>query len=79
MLVARNVEQAGETTSSWSQATGRRAVVAPADVTDADSIAAALPGDRPIDIVVNNAGGARFVAELADVERAGGTRRWPST
>ena len=55
----------------WSRRRAGAAVVAPADVTDADSITTALAGAGPIDLLVNNAGGARFAAELAGVRRSG--------
>ena len=70
VLVARNADKL-EHTAALVAATGRRAVVAPADVTDADSITTALAGAGPIDLLVNNAGGARFAAELAGVRRSG--------
>jgi NAD(P)-dependent dehydrogenase (short-subunit alcohol dehydrogenase family) len=73
-LLARNADQL-DITRGLVEDAGRRAVATPADVTDADSVrdavdlAAAALGS--IDILVNNAGGARFMAPLADVQRAG--------
>jgi NAD(P)-dependent dehydrogenase (short-subunit alcohol dehydrogenase family) len=69
-LLARNVEKLEET-KARVEATGRRATVAPADVTDVDTVAAAASAIGTVDIVVNNAGGARFVAKLGDVKRSG--------
>jgi NADP-dependent 3-hydroxy acid dehydrogenase YdfG len=69
-LIARNVDKLEETRSRV-EATGQRATVAPADVTDVGSIAAAASAIGTVDIVVNNAGGARFVAKLGDVKRSG--------
>ena len=71
VLVGPQRRQASSTPPQLVAATGRRAVVAPADVTDADSITTALAGAGPIDLLVNNAGGARFAAELAGVRRSG--------
>ncbi|EHK82460.1 SDR family NAD(P)-dependent oxidoreductase [Saccharomonospora azurea] len=73
-LLARRKE-ALEETAQLVTAVGRRAVVAPADVTDEDQVTDALAavaaelGDPTV--VVNNAGGARFLAPLKDMRLSG--------
>lgn len=76
-LLARRRE-ALEETAALVAPTGRRAVVAPCDVTDEEQVGAAVAavaaelGDP--DVVVNNAGGARFVSGLADMRMSGWDR-----
>jgi 2-deoxy-D-gluconate 3-dehydrogenase len=57
------------------EALGRRAIVLPADVTDADAlrgqVAAAVDGLGGLDVVVNNAGGNSFMSPLATMRFSG--------
>lgn len=73
-LLARSAERL-DATRVLVEKTGRAAVSVPADVTDGDSVRRAVEiatdAIGPIDIVINNAGGARFMASLADVQRSG--------
>jgi NAD(P)-dependent dehydrogenase (short-subunit alcohol dehydrogenase family) len=73
-LVARNAEKLEET-RVLVEATGRRGCCVAADITDADRVASVVAEIRaslgPVDIVVNNAGGARFMSPLVDVQRSG--------
>ncbi|MBB3665539.1 MULTISPECIES: SDR family NAD(P)-dependent oxidoreductase [Prauserella salsuginis group] len=73
-LLARRRE-ALEETAAMVEPTGRRTVVATADVTDEDQVAEAVAGvaaelGDPT-VVVNNAGGARFLAPLAEMRLSG--------
>lgn len=73
-LLARRRE-ALEETAALVEPTGRRTAVAAADVTDEDQVAEAMAdvaaelGDPTV--VVNNAGGARFLAPLAEMRLPG--------
>ena len=73
-LLARRRE-ALEETAALVAPTGRRTAVASADVTDEEQVVAALAeiaaelGDPTV--VVNNAGGARFLAPLAEMRISG--------
>jgi NAD(P)-dependent dehydrogenase (short-subunit alcohol dehydrogenase family) len=69
-LLARTVEKL-ERTRDLVEAAGRRAVVAPVDVTDEGAVNGALAAAGPFDIVINNAGGARFAAGLDEIRRSG--------
>ncbi|NKQ57226.1 SDR family oxidoreductase [Amycolatopsis sp. K13G38] len=73
-LVARR-ETALRETAETVRGLGRRAAVAVADVTDEDQVLAAVELVEKeldgIDVVVNNAGGARFLAPLLETERRG--------
>ena len=73
-LVARNAEKLHET-MALVEATGRRAVCVPADLTDPDRVTEAVRevGESlgPVDILINNAGGARFMAPLTEVKVSG--------
>ncbi|OZD87643.1 SDR family oxidoreductase [Rhodococcus sp. 05-2256-B2] len=57
---------------------GGRALVVVADVTDEDAVKAAVAATHDefghLDIVVNNAGGARFLAPITDMEQRGWDR-----
>ncbi|WP_420432840.1 SDR family NAD(P)-dependent oxidoreductase [Candidatus Poriferisocius sp.] len=73
-LMARRVERLEELAQEL-RGGGAEVCVAPCDVTDADAIseaaaqvAAAL---GPIDVLVNNAGGARFTAPVLDIAEPG--------
>jgi NAD(P)-dependent dehydrogenase (short-subunit alcohol dehydrogenase family) len=72
--MARNVAKL-EATAADVEAQGRKALVAPCDVTDAEAVVAAVAAAEealgPIDVLVNNAGGARFMAPLLDVHERG--------
>lgn len=73
-LVARNAEKL-EQTKSLVESEGRRAVCAPADITDPDRVSEVVREVEeslgPVDILVNNAGGARFMAPLTEVKVGG--------
>lgn len=73
-LVARNADKLDETRALVEQV-GRRAVCVPADVTQpelvADAIASVAGSLGNVDILINNAGGARFMAPLTDVQLEG--------
>jgi len=73
-LLARSVDRLSETACAVEQF-GRRAQVVECDVTDSDAVSIAasrvLDTFGDVDFLVNNAGGARFMAPLADVERRG--------
>jgi NAD(P)-dependent dehydrogenase (short-subunit alcohol dehydrogenase family) len=72
--MARTVEKL-EATAAEVEALGRKAFVAPCDVTDGEAVVEAVRMSEqavgPIDILVNNAGGARFMAPLLDVHERG--------
>lgn len=73
-LLARR-QEALEQTASLVAPTGRRTAVATADVTDEEQVVAAVAGvaaelGDPT-VVVNNAGGARFLAPLGDMRISG--------
>lgn len=57
------------------RAIGRKAFVAPCDVTDAAQVDAAVTDAEsalgPVDVLVNNAGGARFMAPALEVAQRG--------
>lgn len=73
-LLARR-QEALEETAAMLEPTGRRTAVATADVTDEETVVAAIAkiaaelGDPTV--VVNNAGGARFLAPLAEMRITG--------
>lgn len=73
-VAARTVE-ALEQTAKEVQALGRRALVVPCDVTDSGQteqmVAQILSDLGGLDIVVNNAGGSRFMAPLLGVREEG--------
>lgn len=73
-LLARTASKL-EATADLVRAEGRRAAVVPVDITDGDAVRAAVARARdelgPIDVLVNNAGGARFMAPLLEVARPG--------
>jgi NAD(P)-dependent dehydrogenase (short-subunit alcohol dehydrogenase family) len=77
-LVARNIEKL-EATAELVRGANRRAVVIPGDVTDPDRVrevvAEASSTLGVIDVLINNAGGARFMAPLLDVN----VRGWDKT
>lgn len=74
-LLARRRERL-EALAEELRSLGRRAAALPVDVTDGEALAAAA-GDAaeqlggPIDVLVNNAGGARFLAPPLDVAESG--------
>ncbi|PWV75595.1 gluconate 5-dehydrogenase/3-oxoacyl-[acyl-carrier protein] reductase [Prauserella marina] len=73
-LLARRPEALAET-AALIEPTGRRTVVVPADVTDEERVTEAVAkvaaelGDPTV--VVNNAGGARFLVPLAEMRLSG--------
>jgi NAD(P)-dependent dehydrogenase (short-subunit alcohol dehydrogenase family) len=73
-LVARNEDGLADTAEQVS-ALGRKAVIIPADVTEQESVAAAVGTaiDQlgAVDIVVNNAGGSSFMVPFLDLRLAG--------
>ena len=73
-LLARRQERL-EALAGEIRATGRRAAVVPVDVTDGEAVAAAAAAATeelgPIDVLVNNAGGARFLAPALEIAEAG--------
>ncbi len=76
-LLARDAVKLGEVAAEID-ALGRRALVLPCDVTDAEAIhaavAAAVAELGGIDIVVNNAGGNSLSRPLADLRHSGWTK-----
>ena len=76
-LLARRRERL-ETLAGEIRATGRRAAVVAVDVTDGEAVAAAAAAATeelgPIDVLVNNAGGARFLAPALEIAEAGWTK-----
>ena len=77
-LAARTVD-ALEEVAGKIEATGRKAVVIPTDVTDHDQVDAcvtrAMDALGHIDILVNNAGGSDFIAPAVDIEVDGWLKR----
>ena len=73
-LLARRRERL-EALAGELQDLGRRAAVLPVDVTDGEAVAAAAASASeqlgPIEILVNNAGGARFLAPALDIAEGG--------
>jgi NAD(P)-dependent dehydrogenase (short-subunit alcohol dehydrogenase family) len=73
-LLARTASKL-EATADLVRAEGRRAAVVPVDITDGDAVRTAVAQARdelgPIDVLINNAGGARFMAPLLEVARPG--------
>ncbi|MGH2811739.1 MAG: SDR family NAD(P)-dependent oxidoreductase [Actinomycetota bacterium] len=73
-VAARSVE-ALEQTAKEIEAFGRRAVVVPTDVTDAkqveEGIATTISELGGLEVVVNNAGGSRFMSPLIGVREEG--------
>lgn len=73
-LLARNAEKLAET-AALVEGHGRRALSVPTDITDPDAVAAAVATVTEqlgvIDVVINNAGGARFMSPLTDVKKDG--------
>ena len=73
-IAARTVD-ALEEVAGKIEATGRRALVIPTDVTDPDQVdamvATAVEGFGHIDIAVNNAGGSDFIAPATEIETEG--------
>ncbi|HSP38925.1 MAG TPA: glucose 1-dehydrogenase [Frankiaceae bacterium] len=71
---ARNEEQL-RAVADEVEAAGRRSVVLPTDVTDADAVremvAQALDGLGGVDILVNNAGGSSFMGPFTDMRFRG--------
>jgi NAD(P)-dependent dehydrogenase (short-subunit alcohol dehydrogenase family) len=73
-LMARNAEKLAETKTLVVNE-GRRAHVVPADVTDGEAVLAAVTEVAntlgPVTVLINNAGGARFMAPLSEVQQRG--------
>lgn len=73
-LSGRDTSALGEVRAAV-EALGRRAVVLPADVTDAEAVRAmvadAIAGLGALDVVVNNAGGNTFQAPFTELRPAG--------
>ncbi|RJL24521.1 SDR family NAD(P)-dependent oxidoreductase [Bailinhaonella thermotolerans] len=73
-LVARTAE-ALEETAAAVRVFGREAVVLPCDVTEREAVgltcAAAVEALGHVDVVVNNAGGTRFLSTFADTRLSG--------
>jgi NAD(P)-dependent dehydrogenase (short-subunit alcohol dehydrogenase family) len=73
-LVSRSEDGLAETASHVT-ALGRKAFIIPTDVTDQESVAAAVGGAIEqlgyLDIVVNNAGGSRFMVPFVDLRLDG--------
>jgi NAD(P)-dependent dehydrogenase (short-subunit alcohol dehydrogenase family) len=73
-LVARTAEGLADTADNIT-ATGRKAIVIPADVTDqaqvTDAATAAIDNLGHVDIVVNNAGGSNFMVSFRDLRLSG--------
>jgi NAD(P)-dependent dehydrogenase (short-subunit alcohol dehydrogenase family) len=76
-LAARN-EQDLETVAKQIEALDRKALVLPTDVTDRNQIEAAIKKTESelgnLQILVNNAGGTRFMAPLTDLRPEGWTK-----
>ena len=76
-LLARRRERL-EVLAGEIRATGRRAAVVPVDVTDGEALTAAAASATeelgPIDILINNAGGARFLAPALEIGEGGWTK-----
>lgn len=75
VAVAARTVDALEQTAKEVEALGRRALVVPCDVTDSKQvdkgIEKTISGLGGLEIVVNNAGGSRFMAPLLDVREEG--------
>lgn len=73
-VAARNEDQLKEVAAEVD-ALGRRALVLPTDVTDAEAVramvAAAVDGLDGIDVLVNNAGGSSFMGPFTDMRFRG--------
>ena len=73
-LSARDVE-ALESVAKEAEALGRKAIVLPADVTDADAchklVADAVAGLGQLDVLVNNAGGSSYMGAFTDLRFSG--------
>jgi NAD(P)-dependent dehydrogenase (short-subunit alcohol dehydrogenase family) len=73
-VAARNSDQLEEVTAEI-RALGRRALVLPTDVTDADAVramvASAVEGLDGVDVLVNNAGGSSFMGPFTDMRFRG--------
>ena len=73
-LVARRVERLEELAGELRDG-GAEVSVSPCDVTDPDAVSATAAaigeGIGPIDILINNAGGARFTAPVLDINEPG--------
>lgn len=73
-LIARRAERLEELAQGL-RSSGAETSIAPCDVTDSDAVAAAAEQITaelgPIDILINNAGGARFTAPVLDINEPG--------
>jgi 2-deoxy-D-gluconate 3-dehydrogenase len=73
-IAARNGEQLQEVAGEI-EAVGRRALVVPTDVTDADAVramvASAIDGLGGVDVLVNNAGGSSFMGPFTEMRFRG--------
>ncbi|WP_420637973.1 SDR family NAD(P)-dependent oxidoreductase [Candidatus Poriferisocius sp.] len=73
-LIARRADRLEELARQL-RTSGAEVAIAPCDVTDADAVAAAAEhvtgAIGPVDVVVNNAGGARFTAPAQDIAEPG--------
>ena len=73
-LIARRAERLEELADQLRDG-GASVAVAPCDVTDPDAVAAAAESVDaaigPVDVLVNNAGGARFTAPVLDIAEPG--------
>ncbi len=73
-VAARNEDQL-TTVAAEIEAAGRRALVLPTDVTDADAVramvASAIDGLGAVDVLVNNAGGSSFMGPFTDMRFRG--------
>jgi NAD(P)-dependent dehydrogenase (short-subunit alcohol dehydrogenase family) len=76
-LASRN-EQDLETVAKEIESVGRKALVIPTDVTDRDQIEAAIEKTEAelgkLQVLVNNAGGTRFMSPLTDLRPEGWTK-----